>query len=377
MEKKILKEVLGALLGEESLSEVRAYGNGHINDTFLVRSKGKQGQEKKQILQKINTAIFQKPEELMENVVQVTAYLEKKIQEEGGDPERETLHFQTFSNGKPYYVDQNGGWWRSSILVERTICCEKAETPEDFYKSARAFGHFQKMLAEYPADTLHETIPDFHNTPVRVKHCQEAVQADLCGRAEKVREEIAFFEERKEQGKVLMELWKKGELPTRVTHNDTKLNNVLLDVDTKEGICVIDLDTVMPGLSAFDFGDSIRFGACTGAEDETDLSCISCDLDLFGRYVEGFLLECGDSLTEKEIQVLPLGAWMMAYEQGVRFLTDYLEGDRYYKIQRERQNLDRCRTQFCLVKDMERKMEQMQKIVYSVCSNTDLSRALF
>jgi hypothetical protein len=132
-----------------------------------VRSKGKQGQEKKQILQKINTAIFQKPEELMENVVQVTAYLEKKIQEEGGDPERETLHFQTFSNGKPYYVDQTGGWWRSSILVERTICCEKAETPEDFYKSARAFGHFQKMLAEYPADTLHETIPDFHNTPMK------------------------------------------------------------------------------------------------------------------------------------------------------------------------------------------------------------------
>ena len=366
MEKKILKEVLGALLGEESLSEVRAYGNGHINDTFLVRSKGKQGQEKKQILQKINTAIFQKPEELMENVVQVTAYLEKKIQEEGGDPERETLHFQTFSNGKPYYVDQTGGWWRSSILVERTICCEKAETPEDFYKSARAFGHFRKMLAEYPADTLHETIPDFHNTRKRLNTLFEHVEKDPCNRVHEVPDEIAYLSFVSDKAAELSELFANGEIPRRVTHNDTKANNVLFDKVTKEPLVVIDLDTIMPGMSMYDFGDAVRFIANTSAEDEPDTSKVFFDTGKFRAFAKGFIRETKDLLTEVELKNLVKASFSITVEQASRFLDDYLTGDHYFRYEYPKHNLVRARCQLQLAKDIEKKWSELEWIIQDV-----------
>jgi Ser/Thr protein kinase RdoA (MazF antagonist) len=237
------------------------------------------------------------------------------------------------------------------------------ENEEDFYQSALAFGHFQRLLADYPAETLHETIVDFHNTVKRFGRFEQALKADICKRAASVPEEIRFVLEREKLTHILCDMQKSGELPLRVTHNDTKLNNILIDKETGKAICVIDLDTVMPGLSANDFGDSIRFGASTAEEDERDLSKVSCDLHLYELYVKGFIEGCAGALTEKEIEALPMGAILMTFECGIRFLTDYLEGDHYFKIHREGHNLDRARTQFKLVKDMEEKLPQMKAIV--------------
>jgi Ser/Thr protein kinase RdoA (MazF antagonist) len=237
------------------------------------------------------------------------------------------------------------------------------EKEEDFYQSAVAFGHFQGMLADYPAATLHETIPDFHNTPDRFEKFKKALREDVCGRAAEVAPEIQFVLDRESLCHELYDMLQQGRLPLRVTHNDTKLNNIMIDDATGKAICVIDLDTVMPGLSAYDFGDSIRFGASTGAEDERDLSKISCSLHLYELYVKGFIEGCEGALTETELDVLPMGAILMTFECGMRFLTDHLEGDHYFKIHRENHNLDRARTQFKLVKDMEDKLPQMKAIV--------------
>ena len=237
------------------------------------------------------------------------------------------------------------------------------EKPEDFYESAVAFGKFQEMLADYPAETLHETIKDFHDTKKRFQTLKNAIEKDSRHRAASVKEEIAFAFQHEYLANVFGELLAKGEVPLRVTHNDTKLNNVMIDLETGRGICVVDLDTVMPGLAMNDFGDSIRFGASTALEDEKDLSKVSCDMKLYEIYVKGFLESCGDKLSAKEIEMLPMGAKVMTYECGIRFLTDYLEGDHYFKIDREEHNLDRCRTQFKLVADMEQKWDTMQTIV--------------
>ena len=226
-----------------------------------------------------------------------------------------------------------------------------------------AFGRFQGLLADYPAETLHETIQDFHNTVKRLDTFKKAVEADGCGRAAQVQEEIQFVLDREALAHKLCDMQAEGKLPLRVTHNDTKLNNIMIDDETRKAICVIDLDTVMPGLSVNDFGDSIRFGASTGAEDEPDLSKVSCSMELFELYTKGFVEGCKGSLTEEELDMLPVGAMTMTYECGMRFLTDYLEGDHYFKIHREGHNLDRCRTQFKLVKDMEEKWNQMNEIV--------------
>ena len=234
---------------------------------------------------------------------------------------------------------------------------------EDFYQSAVAFGHFQRLLADYPAETLHETIVNFHNTVDRLDKFKTAVEKDICHRVADVEKEIQFVLDRTELAHVLCDMQDQGKLPLRVTHNDTKLNNIMIDNATGKAICVIDLDTVMPGLSVNDFGDSIRFGASTGAEDEKDLTKVSCDLHLYEVYVKGFIEECGDALTETELDMLPMGAILMTFECGMRFLTDYLEGDHYFKIHREGHNLDRCRTQFKLVKDMEEKLSRMKEIV--------------
>ena len=249
--------------------------------------------------------------------------------------------------------------------MEGADSLDVVERPEEFYESAVAFGQFQKLLADYPAESLHETIPNFHNTIDRVEKFKKAVEADVMKRAADVREEIQFVLDREADCHVLCDMLAAGEIPLRVTHNDTKLNNIMLDHETGKGICVIDLDTVMPGSALYDYGDSIRFGANTGAEDEKDLSKISCDLELFSLYTKGFIEGCGGSLTEKEIRMLPMGAKLMTLECGMRFLTDYLEGDHYFKIHRPEHNLDRTRTQFRLVKDMEDKWEKMQEIAES------------
>ena len=344
------------------LVDVRPYGSGHINDTYLVTLK-ENDEEKKVILQRMNKSIFTKPVELMENVLGVTSYLRERIIENGGDPERETLNVIPTAEGKPYFVDSEGEYWRAYKFITGATSYDAVETPEDFYQSAVSFGNFQRLLAEYPAETLHETIEGFHDTKARFAVFKKAVEEDVCGRAASVQKEIDFVLAHEDVANVFGDMLAKGELPLRVTHNDTKLNNIMIDDATRKGICVIDLDTVMPGLAMNDFGDSIRFGASTAAEDEQDLSKVSCDMGLFEIYTKGYIEGCGGRLTQKEIEMLPMGAKVMTSECGMRFLTDYLEGDHYFKIHREGHNLDRCRTQFKLVEDMEAKWNTMQEIV--------------
>ncbi|MCL1788671.1 MAG: phosphotransferase, partial [Defluviitaleaceae bacterium] len=330
------------------------YGSGHINETYLVVDSI----AREYILQKINQNVFRDPVSLMENVQAVTAYLKANANDQ-----RETLSLIPTKAGQDWLVDEDGEYWRLYPFISDSICLQKAENMDEFKDSGFAFGHFQKQLAGFPAGSLTETIPRFHDTPNRYTKFKAALAADPCGRAKDVAEEIAFALEREAYANTLMDLLAAGDIPLRVTHNDTKLNNVLFDRETKKPLCVIDLDTVMPGLSVNDFGDSIRFGASTAAEDEQDLSKVNFSLPLFAAYAEGFLAACGDSLTPCELAHLRDGAKMMTLECGVRFLTDYLEGDVYFKTSREGQNLDRCRTQFKLVREMEAAWDDMQRIV--------------
>ena len=336
-------------------------GNGHINDTYMVTFEEENGLCRYS-LQHMNRSVFKDPVSLMNNILHVTAYLKEQIRSQGGDPQRETLDFVCTKTGEPYFVDSYGEYWRAYHFVEDAYALEEISNPQDFYESAVAFGHFQRMLADFPADSLTETIAGFHDTKARFAAFEQAVEADVCHRAEEVQQEIRFVRDRYDVACVLGDLLEAGKLPLRVTHNDTKSNNVLIDKATGRGLCVIDLDTVMPGLAVNDFGDSIRFGASTGAEDEKDLSKIWCDLELYETYMKGFVEGCGGTLTDMEIECLPVGARVMTYECGMRFLTDYLSGDTYFKTAYPTHNLDRARTQFKLVWDMEQKWEKMQAI---------------
>lgn len=336
-------------------------GNGHINDTYMVTFEEENGLCRYS-LQHMNRSVFKDPVSLMNNILHVTAYLKEQIRSQGGDPQRETLDFVCTKTGEPYFVDSYGEYWRAYHFVEDAYALEEISNPQDFYESAVAFGHFQRMLADFPADSLTETIAGFHDTKARFAAFEQAVEADVCHRAEGVQQEIRFVRDRYDVACVLGDLLEAGKLPLRVTHNDTKSNNVLIDKATGRGLCVIDLDTVMPGLAVNDFGDSIRFGASTGAEDEKDLSKIWCDLELYETYMKGFVEGCGGTLTDMEIECLPVGARVMTYECGMRFLTDYLSGDTYFKTAYPTHNLDRARTQFKLVWDMEQKWEKMQAI---------------
>ncbi len=358
MKQQLLEEVISDFQFPDKLLTAENYGNGHINDTYLLHFEGE-----KMILQHMNMTVFNRPVELMENIMNVTMYLQKIIKENGGDPKRETLNVILTKDGKPYYCDSNGEYWRAYRFIEDAVCYERVEHTEDFYQSGLAFGNFQKLLAEFPAETLHETIVGFHDTRARFQVFKQAVAEDICGRAAEVQDEIAFVLEHEYLANVFAELVDKGELPIRVTHNDTKLNNIMMDEKTGKGLCVIDLDTVMPGLAMNDFGDSIRFGASTAAEDEQDLSKVSCSMELYEAFAKGFIEGCGGRLTDIEIDLMPRGAQVMTYECGMRFLTDYLQGDVYFKTHRAGQNLDRCRTQFKLVQDMENKWDTMCEII--------------
>ena len=339
--------------------EAERYGAGHINDTFAVWAAD---HSRRWILQRINTDTFTDPAGLMENVTGVTSYLRREILARGGDPDRETLNVVPTREGKPYYTDCEGGAWRAYLFVEGTVCLQKVENERDFYTAAETFGNFQNQLAGYPAATLHETIARFHDTPNRYANFEKALAADVMGRAREIGPEIAFIRAREADCHVLTDQLAAGVLPLRVTHNDTKLNNVLIDQATGKGICVIDLDTVMPGLSAYDFGDSIRFGANDCAEDEPDQSKVHFSLHLYEVFARGYLAAAGSAMTEAERRSLPWGAKLMTLECGIRFLTDYLEGDHYFKISRPAQNLDRARTQFTLVAGMERKFDAMTQL---------------
>ena len=359
----MLQEVLAAFdFGAPVVGALR-FGQGHINDTFVVHTQPEDASCRRFILQRMSAAAFKRPDQLMENIMGVTEYLGREIESRGGDREREALRVIRPRNGEPYYTDSANGAWRVYPFVEDTICYQAAETPELFAASGRAFGRFQRLLQGYPAQTLHETIPHFHDTEDRLAKLKAALAADRLGRAAECRPELDFVLSRETDCSVALQALRDGVLPLRVTHNDTKLNNVLMDRDSGEGLCIIDLDTVMPGLSINDFGDSIRFGANHSAEDETDLSKVNLDVDLFEAYTQAFLEGAGGTLTAAEIDHLPWGAKLMTFECGIRFLTDYLEGDVYFHTTRDGQNLDRCRTQFKLVSDMESHWDELAEIV--------------
>ena len=330
------------------------YGSGHINETYLLVTS----RPHLYILQKINSYVFHNASGLMDNIIAVTDALRRQ------DPDpRHVLTLVPTLDGKPYLTAGEGEYWRLYEFVTDSLCLDKPESVDDLKQSGVAFGMFQNQLADFPAHTLTETIPHFHDTPARYEQLKQAVQENRAGRVDQVRAELDFYLAREQEAAALMDLCHAGKLPLRVTHNDTKLNNVMLDRFTRAPLCVIDLDTVMPGLAANDFGDSIRFGASTAAEDEKDLSRVTMSLELFETYVEGFLSACGARLTRTEIDTLSLGAKLMTLEFGMRFLADHLSGDRYFHIRREGHNLDRARTQFRLVECMEKNWDAMVEII--------------
>ena len=340
------------------------FGNGHINDTYCVTcSEG--GAAVRYVLQRINTAVFRKPDEVMENVLRVTEWLRERITREGGDPEREVLTVIPVKGSGPFF--RNGGdCWRMYRYIEDATAYETAEDEHIFRESAVGFGHFQYLLSDFPAHLLHETIPDFHNTVKRFRDFEQAVGENRNGRLNLAQRETEFLLARRDTAGVLLDLLKSGDLPLRVTHNDTKLNNVMIDNRTGKAVCVIDLDTVMPGLSATDFGDSIRFGASTAREDEPDIAKVQFDLRRFACYTEGFLEGCASALTKTEREMLPWGARVITFEQAIRFLGDYLNGDTYYKTEYPEHNLVRARTQIRLLQQMEEQMDEMNAAVASL-----------
>ncbi len=332
------------------------YGDGHINETYRLK-------DLPYLLQKINVDVFKKPEEVMENIENVTEHLRKKIVAAGGDPERETLTVIKTADGKNCYKVDEKHVYRVYKFIAGAMSYNKVTEPKQFYDAARAFGKFQNMLADFPAEKLHETIVNFHNTPQRVNQLLDAIKNDAAGRAESVKAEIDFALQRAGEMDAVLKAMDEGLVPLRVTHNDTKLNNVMFDTKTGEPICVVDLDTVMPGSMLFDYGDALRFGASTADEDEKDLSKVWFDLELFKQFSMGYIEEMKEVITPTELELMPFSAKLITYEQGIRFLTDYLNGDVYYKLHYPEQNLDRARTQLKLVADMESKMDEMKQII--------------
>lgn len=330
------------------------YGSGHINQTYLLVTD----QPHLYILQRLSQTVFKEPDKLMSNLIRVTDHLRRQ-----GLDERHVLTLVETVDSKPYLVDEEGAYWRLYEFVTRSLCLDKPETPDDFYQSAKAFGQFQNQLSDFDAGSLYETIPHFHDTPERYNQLKRAIEENRSGRLDSAKAEIEHYLSFESGAGELMNLYREGKLPLRVTHNDTKLNNVMLDSVTRTPLCVIDLDTVMPGFAANDFGDSIRFGANTAAEDEKDVSKVSLSLPLYNIYAKGFLETCGDRLTDVERMSLPTGARLMTLECGVRFLADYLNGDTYFRTAYPEHNLVRCRTQIALVEDMDRKWNEMLKAV--------------
>ena len=340
---------------------VKCCNKGHINGTYFVDCEA-DGRKQRYVLQSINTSIFKNPEHVMENIVNVTGHIKKKLLKEGKDPVQGTINIVFTKDGRSFHTDESGNYWRSYIFVEGD-CYRSAEAPEIMENVGKAFGHFQMQLSDFDASALHETIPDFHNTVNRFADFEKALANDLVGRATEIEDDIRFILDRKEKCSFIMDGISDGRFPLRVTHNDTKLNNIMMDPETGEGRCVIDLDTVMPGSVLADFGDAIRFGASNAAEDETDLDNVYIRLDMFEGFAKGFVEGLEGSLTESEIRALPMGALTITFEQSIRFLEDYLNGDIYFRTDYLEHNLDRARNQMKLVADMESQMDEMNRII--------------
>ncbi len=356
MNQSILQEVLDAFDIKE---EVAPYGNGLINDTYYSASE-------KYIIQRINTDVFQDADALMENIERVTEFLKKKIIAEGGNPERGTLTVVKTIDGKPYYKLDDDNVFRVYLFIGKTHTIEDDKTPDDMYNAGKGFGKFQQMLADFDAESLNETIVDFHNTPKRVEALKQAIAEDRAGRADSVRAEIDFALKNAEFSDVVVKGIESGEIPLRVTHNDTKINNILYDEQSGEAIAVIDLDTVMPGSMLYDFGDALRMGASTAAEDEINLDAVRFDKECFEAFARGYLAETKSVMSPMELELLPFSVKLLTYECGIRFLTDYLNGDVYFKIQRENHNLDRARNQFKLVAEIAKIEGELKDIVSNI-----------
>ena len=355
MTQKQLNEILDQF---EIPASITPYGNGHINDTYLVTTP-------MYIMQRINTNIFKNPDELMDNIENVTAFLRDKIVAAGGNPDRETLTVIPTKDGKKYYKLDDQNVFRVYLFVVDTKSIENSKTPEDLFEAGVGFGHFQMLLADFPVEKLYETIKDFHHTPKRIEALKTAIAENKAGRADSVQDEIKFALDQVEWAGSVVAGLEDGSIPVRVTHNDTKINNILFDQETGKAVCVIDLDTVMPGSMLYDFGDALRMGGSTAAEDETDLDKVWFDKECFEAFAKGYLSEMKDSLNEKEISLMPLSVKLMTYECGIKFLTDNLNGDTYFKIHREHHNLDRCRNQFKLVADITAKEAELAEIIKS------------
>ena len=347
-------QICGEFLGAEP------YGSGHINDTYCAcYSQG--GAPVRYILQRINHNVFKNPVALMENVQRVTVHLAGKVADEP-DSSRRVLTLIPARDGRAWHCDADGNHWRMYFFVEKARTYDAIETPKQAFEAAKAFGRFQKLLADLPPPRLHDTIPDFHHTPRRFERLEKAIAADSANRARLAGPEIELAL----RCKCLTGQLLNAGLPERVTHNDCKLNNVMLDDATGEGVCVIDLDTVMPGLVLYDFGDMVRTSTSPAREDERDLSKVKMQFPMFEALVRGYLQSAADFLTAGERAHLVVAGKIITFEIGIRFLTDFLEGDTYFKIHRENHNLDRCRTQFKLVESIEQRESEMTRLVESI-----------
>ena len=339
------------------------YGEGHINTTYLA-VVSQNGKKIKYILQKINDVLFKDVDKLMSNIRLVTEFNRDRIKKRGGNPDRESLSLVYTNSGEPYYYDlKTKGYYRVYKFITDAIAYQKVEKPEHFYQSAVAFGDFANLLAEFDASKLYEILPGFHDTEKRFCDLCASIKADKVGRAKSVQKEIQFVFDRKDYCGRIVNLLKTGEMPTKVTHNDTKLNNVMLDAITGAPVAVIDLDTIMPGSICYDFGDAVRYGCNPAKEDEKDISNVRFDINLFEEYTKGYLKALKDSVTKVEKDNLAFSAILITLECGIRFLTDYLDGDVYFRIKSETHNIDRARAQFKLVEDMDNRYEEMRKIV--------------
>lgn len=361
MEEKIIKALSRYGFKADEVKHLTAYGDGLINHTYRFYVG-----DTAYLIQRINTAVFKNPEGLMDNFVAVTEYLKEKIRAKGGDENRETLTVLKTTDGKNFVEVENSAY-RVLHYID-AISINTAENPWQMYNVAATFGKFQNMLADYPADTLFEVIPDFHNTPKRFEHLETAIKENASGRLHLVTDEVNYALSMKQRICAVVDGFADGTIPLRVSHNDTKLNNVLLDKETKAGICVIDLDTVMPGSYLYDYGDALRFAGNNTIEDDPDLSKVYLNFDNFAAFTEGYLSEVKSVLTEREIELLPFSILLMAYECGIRFLTDYLNGDTYFKTTYPEHNLVRARNQFRYAQNLDENMGKMSEFIKNYCN---------
>lgn len=338
------------------------FGNGNVNDTFLL-TFDQGGIRLNYVLQRINESAFKEPVKVMENIDRVTRHILGKIRAAHAETRKRTIRLLRASDGKPYAIGPYGGCWRSYVFVERARAYDVLETPEQAFCIAKAFGEFQQQLNDLPGRRLHDTIPDFHNTPKRIEQLEEAITRDPVGRVKNVHREIDFVLTHKEEAELLVRLNRDGAIPERITHNDTKCNNILIDDLSGEGICVIDLDTVMPGLSLYDFGDMVRSGTNPADEDEVDLNKVFMRFDMYEALFKGFMESAGVFMTVAEKENMAMAGKIITLEIGTRFLTDYINGDIYFRTKRPNHNLDRCRTQFKLMESIESQMNEMMKLL--------------